>query len=304
MPIKIHDNLPAREVLEAEGVMLMRETDAVRQDIRPLRIGLLNLMPNKIATETQIARLIGATPLQVELVLVRLTNHTSRNTPVEHLISFYEPWADVRQERFDGFIITGAPVEHLPFEEVSYWDELRQIFDWTQTHVHRSLNICWSAQAALYHFHGVPKWGLPEKKFGVFPHRNLSPASPYLRGFSDEFSVPVSRWTEVRREDLPEGRGLKVLVESDESGLCLVDDPKLHSLHMFNHLEYDSTTLAAEYHRDVETGSAIQPPRYYFPNDDPKKRPQNHWRSHAHLLFGNWINELYQTVPFGWLSGR
>lgn len=302
MPIKIHDNLPARSVLETEGVMVMRETDAVRQDIRPLHIGLLNLMPDKIATETQFARLIGATPLQVELSLVRITNHVARNTPMEHLISFYRSWEEVRSQRFDGFIITGAPVEHLPFEDVSYWDELRRIFDWTQTNVHRCLNVCWGAQAALHHFHGVPKHDLPEKAFGVFRHRNLSPASPYLRGFSDDFYVPVSRWTEVRQEDLPEDRGLTTLAESEETGLCLVEDPQFRSIHMFNHLEYDSTTLADEYMRDVASGSPIAVPKNYFPQDDASRKPANRWRSHAHLLFGNWVNEIYQTTPFDWVE--
>ncbi len=302
MPIKIHDHLPARSVLEREGVMVMRETDAVRQDIRPLRIGLLNLMPNKIATETQFARLIGATPLQVELVLVRITNYVARNTPKKHLISFYRPWEEIQADRFDGFIVTGAPVEQLPFEEVSYWDELRRIFDWTQTSVHRCLNVCWAAQAALHHFYGVPKHGLPAKAFGVFRHRNLLPASPYLRGFSDDFSVPVSRWTEVRRQDLPRDRGLVVLAESEETGLCLVDDSPHRSLHMFNHVEYDSTSLADEYKRDVAAGTAIAVPKNYFPQDDCTRPPENRWRSHAHLLLGNWVNEIYQSVPFDWVK--
>jgi homoserine O-succinyltransferase len=302
MPIKIHDNLPARSVLEAEGVMVMRETDAVRQDIRPLHIGLLNLMPNKVATETQFARLIGATPLQVELTLVRITNHVARNTPMEHLISFYRPWEEIRFNRFDGFIITGAPVEHLPFEEVSYWDELRLILDWTQTNVHRCLNVCWGAQAALHHFHGVPKRDLPEKAFGVFHHRNLAPASPYLQGFSDDFCVPVSRWTEVRRQDLPEDRGLRILAESDATGLCVVDDPLCRSLHMFNHVEYDSTSLADEYARDMAADAKIAVPKNYFPGDDRSLPPQNRWRSHAHLFFGNWLNQIYQTVPFDWVK--
>ncbi|MBS1823848.1 MAG: homoserine O-succinyltransferase [Acidobacteria bacterium] len=302
MPIKIHDSLPARGVLEEEGVLVMGETDAVRQDIRPLRIGVLNLMPNKIVTEAQFARLIGATPLQVELELIRITNHVARNTSMEHLISFYRPWADVREERFDGFIITGAPVEHLPFEKVSYWDELRQIFDWSQTHVHRNLNVCWAAQAALHHFHGVPKHDLPEKAFGIFHHQNLVPTSPYMRGFSDDFYVPVSRWTEVRREDLPADRGLMVLAESKETGLCLVDDAAHRSVHMFNHLEYDTCSLADEYHRDMESGSPISIPKNYFPQDDSTRKPENRWRSHAHLFFGNWLNEMYQTVPFDWVS--
>jgi homoserine O-succinyltransferase len=297
MPIRIPDNLPARRTLEAEGVMVMRETDAVRQDIRPLRIGLLNLMPNKIRTETQVARLIGATPLQVELTLVKITNHVARNTPADHIVSFYRTWDDVRSDRFDGFIITGAPVERMPFEEVTYWDELRRVFDWTQTNVHRCLNICWAAQAAVHHFHGMPKYELPEKAFGVFRHRNLAPASAYLRGFSDDFSIPVSRWTEVKREDIPQERSLTVLADSDETGLCLVDDFSCRSLHMFNHIEYDSTSLADEYFRDAASGIGVLP-KNYFPKDDPHQQPENRWRSHAHLLFGNWINEMYQTTPF------
>lgn len=298
MPIKIPDNLPARSVLEAEGVMVMAETDAVRQDIRPMRIGLLNLMPNKIKTETQFARLLGASPLQVELTLVKITNHVPRNTPTEHIISFYRDWEAIRAEKFDGFIITGAPVETMPFEEVSYWDELRRIFDWTQTNVHGTFNICWAAQAAVHHFHGMNKYPLAQKKFGVYRHRNHHPASPYLRGFSDDFSIPVSRWTEVRREDVPAGRGLRVLMDSEEAGLCLLDDPRHRSLHMFNHIEYDTESLADEYFRDVAANKPITLPGNYFPNDNPKAKPVNHWRSHAHLLFGNWINEIYQTTPF------
>jgi homoserine O-succinyltransferase len=255
-------------------------------------------MPNKIKTETQIARLIGATPLQVELTLVRITDHIARNTPMDHILSFYRAWQEISEERFDGFIITGAPVERLPFAEVTYWDELRRVFDWTQTHVHQSLNICWAAQAAAHHFHGVPKHELPQKAFGVFRHRNLLPASPYLRGFSDDFSIPVSRWTEVRAADLPQNRGLAILAESVETGLCLVDDAPHHSLNMFNHLEYDSTSLSDEYFRDLAANASIEMPKNYFPNDDPKLPPKNRWRSHAHLLFGNWINEIYQTTPF------
>jgi homoserine O-succinyltransferase/O-acetyltransferase len=298
MPIKIPDDLPARRTLEAEGVMVMDETDAVRQDIRPLRIGLLNLMPNKVATEVQFARLLGATPLQVELTLVRITNHVARNTSAEHLESFYRPWADVEGERFDGFLITGAPVERLPFEEVTYWDELKRIFDWTQTHVHRTFNICWGAQAAIHYFHGMPKYELPEKAFGVYRHRNCVAASPYLRGLSDDFSIPVSRWTEVRKSDIPADSGLVVLAESDEAGLCLLDDPKHRSLHMFNHIEYDTTTLAEEYQRDREKAGDTSTPENYFPNDNANSPVENRWRSHAHLLFGNWINEIYQTTPF------
>ncbi|TCM19914.1 homoserine O-succinyltransferase [Novosphingobium sp. PhB165] len=299
MPIKIPDQLPARHVLEAEGVRVMGETDAVRQDIRPLRIGLLNLMPDKISTETQLARLLGATPLQIELTLVRITDHVSRNTSADHMAAFYRPWSEVRNERFDGFIITGAPVERMPFEEVAYWPELRAIFDWTQTHVHRCFTICWAAQAALFHFHGVPKHNLPRKAFGVFEHRNLAPTSPYLRGFSDTFDIPVSRWTEICSSTLAEVQDLQVLADSAETGAGLVDDRAHGALHMFNHLEYDSDTLAGEYHRD---GSA-QLPAGYFPADDPTREPKNRWRSHAHLLFANWINEIYQTTPFDLVAG-
>ncbi|MBP2299379.1 homoserine O-succinyltransferase [Azospirillum picis] len=298
MPIKIPDDLPARRTLQAEGVVVMREADAVRQDIRPLRIGLLNLMPNKISTETQLARLIGATPLQVELTLVKISNHVARHTPAGHMASFYRPWSDVRNERFDGFMVTGAPVERMPFEEVTYWDELRRIFDWTQSHVHHCLTICWAAQAAVHHFHGMPKHDLPQKAFGVFPHRTLVPNSPWLRGFPDSFPVPVSRWTEVRRSDIPSGSELAVLAESEETGVCLLDDPAHRALHMFNHLEYDTTSLSDEYFRDVEAGMDIGVPAGYFAGDDPKRPPENSWRGSAHLLFGNWINQIYQTTPF------
>jgi homoserine O-succinyltransferase len=298
MPIRIPNDLPARTTLEHEGVMVMTEASAKRQDIRPLRIGLLNLMPNKIKTETQFARLIGATPLQVELTLVKITSHTPKNTPAEHMIAFYRDWEDVRFEKFDGFIVTGAPVELLEFEDVTYWDELRRIYDWTQSHVHSTMNICWGAQAALHHFHGVPKHTLPEKAFGVYRHRNLNPASPFLRGFSDDFSIPVSRWTEVRRAEVPERSGLEVLIESDEAGLCLVADAAHRSLYMFNHIEYDTHSLSDEYWRDANAGKPIELPINYFPNNDPRAEPENRWRSHAHLLFGNWINEVYQTTPF------
>ena len=298
MPIKIPDNLPARSVLEAEGVNVMLETDAVRQDIRPMRIGLLNLMPNKVKTETQFARLLGASPLQVEMTLVKVTDHVPRHTSADHIVSFYRDWKDVRDEKFDGFIVTGAPIETLDFEKVTYWDELRRIFDWTQANVHSLMTICWGAQAAVHHFHGMRKYLLAQKKFGVFRHRNLAPASPYLRGFSDDFAIPVSRWTEVKTSEVPSGRGLKVLMDSEEAGLCLLDDPAHRALHMFNHIEYDSGSLADEYVRDLASDPSTSVPKNYFPENDPKRAPLNHWRSHAHLLFGNWINQLYQTTPF------
>lgn len=298
MPIRIPNELPARHILEKEGVNVMTEDSANRQDIRPLRFGLLNLMPNKIKTETQFARLMGASPLQVELSLIRMTNHTAKNTSQDHMLAFYDTWEDVRSQKFDGFIITGAPIEQMPFEDVTYWKELCAIFDWTQTHVQSTMNICWAAQAALHHFHGVEKHPLPSKAFGVYRHRNLKPASPYLRGFSDDFSMPVSRWTEVRKADLPKSAGLEILMESDEMGLCLINDPAHRSLYMFNHIEYDTRSLAEEYERDVEVDKPIAVPAHYYPGDNPKVTPENRWRSHAHLLFGNWINEVYQSTPF------
>lgn len=298
MPIRIPDRLPARDVLVKEGVMIMDESVAIRQDIRPLRIGLLNLMPNKIATETQIARLVGSSPLQVELTLVRIGSHKAKNTSDEHLISFYKTFDEVRHEKFDGFIVTGAPIETLPYEDVTYWEELREIFDWTVTNVHSPFFICWGAMAAVYHFHGVPKYQLPKKAFGVYRHANLKPASPYLAGFSDDFEISVSRWTEIRRSDIKPDMGLEVLMESDETGLCLIAEEKGNRLYIFNHLEYDSNTLGDEYFRDVKAGTPIEVPHGYFPGNDPSKKPLNRWRSHAFLLFGNWINRTYQTTPF------
>ncbi len=298
MPIKIPDTLPAFATLVSEGVRVMTETVAVRQDIRPLQIGLLNLMPNKIKTEVQMARLVGASPLQVEFSLIRLGTHKAKNTSEEHLLSFYHTWEEVKDRKFDGFIITGAPVEQMDYEDVSYWDEMRQIFDWTQTNVHSTMNVCWGAMAAIYHFHGVPKHALTEKAFGVYRHRNLAPASVYLNGFSDDFQVPVSRWTEVRREDVEKTSDLEILMESDEMGLCLVHEKKGNRLYMFNHVEYDSTSLADEYFRDVNAGIPIKMPHDYFPHNDDTLTPQNRWRSHAHLLFGNWINEMYQTTHY------
>ena len=298
MPIKIPDTLPARDILVREGVNVMRDSDAIRQDIRPLQIGLLNLMPNKIRTETQIARLLGASPLQVELTLVRVGGHTPKNTSQDHLISFYQTWEEIADRKFDGFLITGAPVETLPFEEVTYWDELTRILDWTRSHVQSSFFICWGAMAAAYHFHGVPKYVLGEKAFGVYRHRNLDPTSPFLAGFSDDFQIPVSRWTEMRKADLAKAPGLTLLMESDFTGPCLLSEPATRSLYCFNHIEYDSTSLKEEYERDLAAGKPIRPPHGYFPHDDVTAPPQNRWRSHAHLLFGNWVNQVYQTTPY------
>lgn len=300
MPIKLPENLPAYSVLSKEGVMVMSDDRASHQDIRPLRIGLLNLMPKKIQTENQFARLIGATPLQVELSLIRMSEHQTRNTAAEHMEEFYRPFSDVKAsgEKFDGLIITGAPIEHLPFEEVTYWDELREVFDWTQTHVHSTFGVCWGGMAMAYHFHDVPKVMLDHKAFGCFRHANLAPASPFLRGFSDDMVVPVSRWTEIRREDVAQVPDLNLLIDSRDSGPCLIEDAGKRALYVFNHFEYDSGTLKEEYDRDVANGTPINVPANYYPDDDPTQPPQNRWRSHAHLLYGNWINEIYQTTPY------
>ncbi|MAY88470.1 MAG: homoserine O-succinyltransferase [Pseudooceanicola sp.] len=299
MPIKIPADLPAYEVLTREGVMVMSDDDADRQDIRPLRIGLLNLMPKKIQTENQFARLIGATPLQIELSLIRMSDHQSRNTAAEHMESFYRTFEEVEAtgEKFDGLIITGAPIEHLPFEQVTYWNELTRVMDWTQTHVHSTFGVCWGGMAMAWHFHRVPKHILTDKAFGCFRHRNLAPASPFLRGFSDDVMMPVSRWTEMRQEDI-DAAGLTTLVTSDQTGPCLVHDPDHRAVYIINHLEYDSDTLKQEYDRDVDSGTPINVPANYYPEDDPSRRPMNRWRSHAHLLYGNWINQIYQTTPF------
>ncbi|MFC2967377.1 homoserine O-acetyltransferase MetA [Acidimangrovimonas pyrenivorans] len=300
MPITLPETLPAFDVLSSEGVMVMSEGRAARQDIRPLRIGLLNLMPKKIQTEIQFSRLIGATPLQIDLRLIRMTDHLSRNTAAEHMEEFYQPFAEVADsgDKFDGLIVTGAPIEHLPYEQVDYWDELTQVFDWTQSHVHSTFGVCWGGMAMVYHFHGVQKHMLAHKAFGCYRHRNLAPASPYLRGFSDDLTVPVSRWTEMKQEELDAVPELVTLLGSPEVGPCLVEDTDHRALYIFNHLEYDSDTLKQEYDRDVAAGTPAKLPVNYYPDDDPTKVPLNRWRSHAHLLYGNWINEIYQTTPY------
>lgn len=298
MPIKLPADLPAYKVLQREGVMLVSEDEAARQDIRPLRIALLNLMPKKIQTENQFARLIGATPLQIEFSLIRMSEHQTKTTAAEHMESFYRPFSEVRDEKFDGLIITGAPIEHLPFDDVTYWDELRDVFEWTQTNVHSTFGVCWGGMAMINYFHGVQKHMLGAKAFGCFRHDNLAPSSPFLRGFSDDCVIPVSRWTEMRQDEIDAGDGLKTLLASDGSGPCLVEDPKHRALYIFNHFEYDSGSLKQEYDRDVSEGVPINVPMNYYPNDDPSQAPQNRWRSHAHLLYGNWINEIYQTTPF------
>ena len=281
--------------------MVMGRSAAESQDIRPLKIGLLNLMPKKIQTETQFARLIGASPLQTEFSLIRMSEHETKNTAAEHMAEFYQPFRDVRDQKFDGLIITGAPIEHLDFEDVTYWSELCEIFEWTQTNVHSTFGICWGGMAMINYFHGVKKHMLPAKQFGCYRHRNLQSDSPYLRGFSDDLVMPVSRWTEMRRPEI-EAAGLPVLLDSPEVGPALVEDSAHRALYIFNHLEYDSTTLAEEYQRDLGNvqvdGASIALPVNYFPHDDPSQKPPNRWRSHAHLLFGNWISEIYLTTPF------
>ncbi|GLQ57308.1 homoserine O-succinyltransferase [Devosia nitrariae] len=296
MPIRIPDHLPAHKTLEREGIVVMDSTRAARQDIRPLQIGLLNLMPNKERTETQFTRLIGATPLQVDLTLVRVTDHKSKNTPEDYLKTFYRTWEEVRRQKFDGFIVTGAPIANLPFEEVRYWPEMIDILNWTQTHVHHTMFICWGAQAALHHFHGARRYRMEKKAFGVYRHKVVKPASPYLRGFSDDLAVPVSRYNDIERESL--SPDLEVLIDSPEVGLCMLDDPKHRAVHMLNHLEYDNRSLADEYERDQKAALGTPPPVNLFPNDDPAQVPENRWRSHAFLLFQNWINVIYQTTPF------
>lgn len=300
MPIKLPANLPAFDVLTNEGVMVMSDERAAKQDIRPLRFGLLNLMPKKIQTENQFARLLGATPIQIELSLIRMSEHETRNTAAEHMAEFYRPFQEVKAsgEKFDGLIITGAPIEHLPFEEVTYWDELKEVFEWTQTNVQSTFGVCWGGMAMINYFHGVQKHILSDKAFGCVRHTNCQPASPYLRGFSDDLVMPVSRWTEMRRDEIEPIDGLNILLDSAETGPALVEDPAHRALYIFNHFEYDSGTLKEEYDRDVAAGKPINVPANYYPDNDPARAPQNRWRSHAHLLYGNWINEVYQSTPY------
>ena len=300
MPIKLPANLPAFDVLTNEGVMVMSDERAAKQDIRPLRFGLLNLMPKKIQTENQFARLLGATPIQIELSLIRMSEHETRNTAAEHMAEFYRPFQEVKAsgEKFDGLIITGAPIEHLPFEEVTYWDELKEVFEWTQTNVQSTFGVCWGGMAMINYFHGVQKHILSDKAFGCVRHTNCQPASPYLRGFSDDLVMPVSRWTEMRRDEIEPIAGLNILLDSAETGPALVEDPTHRAIYIFNHFEYDSGTLKEEYDRDVAANKPINVPANYYPDNDPSRAPQNRWRSHAHLLYGNWINEVYQSTPY------
>ncbi len=298
MPIRIPDNLPARKILEAENVDVMDSSRATRQDIRPLHIGLLNLMPNKQRTETQFARLIASTPLQIELTLVRISEHKSLNTPEEHLLEFYSKWEEVKTRKFDGFIITGAPIAHLPFEEVRYWSEMIEIMNWTQTNTHAPLFICWAMQAALYHFHAVKRLRRKQKAFGVYRHQNIKPNSPFLHGFSDDFALPVSRYNDIDRDSLPKDGSLEILIDSEEVGICMLEDHKFRALYMLNHFEYDNLSLANEYVRDQQAGLKPNMPVNYFPNDDISQEPLNVWRATGYLFFQNWINQIYQTTPF------
>ena len=298
MPIKIPKNLPAFDILQNEGVMVMSSQLAEKQDIRPLKIILLNLMPEKIKTETQFARLIGSTPLQIEFTLLRVSSHISKNTSKEHLINFYKTFDDVRSQKYDGLIVTGAPIEHLPFEEVDYWRELTNILEWAKTSVHSVFGVCWGAMAMLYYFHKIEKLILKRKYFGLFRHKNRKVSSHFLRGFSDDLIVPVSRWTEISEDDITKNDNLEILLDSNEVGPCLVEDKENNFLFLLNHLEYDGNTLSDEYLRDRDAEKSFQVPKNYFPDDDPKRDPINRWRSHAHLLYGNWINEIYQTTPF------
>ena len=299
MPIRIPNNLPARSVLEGENIFVMSESRAESQQIRPLRIGLLNLMPTKITTETQLSRLLGNTPLQVELFLIQVSSHQPKNTPQEHMIAFYRNFEEIQDEYFDGFIITGAPVEQLPFEEVSYWPELCRIMEWTKTHVHSTLHICWGAQAALYYHFGIEKVALPEKLFGVFRHRVVYKNPILLLGFDDEFWVPHSRHTTVRWEDVAAVPEIKILAGSEEAGLYAMSTQYGRQLFITGHSEYDAETLKLEYERDKKAGKPIHVPRNYFPDDDDTKMPIVRWRGHANLLFSNWLNYIvYQTVPY------
>ncbi len=299
MPIRIPDQLPAYETLQNENIFVMNEGRASHQDIRPLKIALLNLMPTKITTETQLLRLLGNTPLQVEVTLLRTGTYQSKNTPEEHLLNFYQTFEQVSDQLFDGMIITGAPVEQLPFEEVDYWDELTRIMDWAATHVFARLYICWGAQAGLYHHFGVLKYPLAAKQFGVFKHNVTEKNVKLLRGFDDVFYAPHSRHTEIRREDIEKVPGLQVIAESDEAGVYIVAHPESRQVFITGHSEYDPLTLKAEYDRDVKAGLPIAIPVNYFADDDPTKAPIVRWRGHSHLLFANWINYyVYQETPY------
>ncbi len=299
MPIKIPNDLPAAKTLASENIFVMTETRAITQDIRPLRILILNLMPKKIETETQLARLLGNTPLQVEPTLIRTATHQSKNVTEEHLLAFYKTFGEIKQENFDGMIITGAPVELMAFEEVEYWQELCEIMEWSKTHVHSTMHICWASQAGLYYHFGIQKTLLPEKIFGVYPHRVEHKSSILFRGFDDEFMVPQSRHTTFLREDVEKVSELKILASSDKTGIYAVSTKNGRQIFITGHSEYDADTLNYEYERDLSQGKNIQLPENYFPDNDPTQPPLVSWRAHANLLFSNWLNYfVYQSTPY------
>ena len=299
MPIKIPNQLPATRTLRSENIFVMTETRAMTQDIRPLQILLLNLMPTKVDTETQLARVLGNTPLQIELELIAPTGHVSKNTSQEHMLAFYKTFDEVKDRTFDGLIITGAPVEQMPFEEVDYWPELCRIMEWSKTNVHSTLHICWGAQAGLYYHYGIPKRPLPEKLFGVFRHTVEEPNFMLFRGFDDQFWVPHSRNTTVDRADVEAVPALKILASSPEAGIYAIKTDKGRQIFIMGHSEYDRDTLKKEYLRDLDAGVDIQLPKNYFPNDDPTQSPPVTWRSCANLLYANWLNYfVYQTAPY------
>lgn len=299
MPIKIPNQLPATSTLTEENIFVMTETRAITQDIRPLQILLLNLMPTKVDTETQLARVLGNTPLQIELELIAPRGHVSKNTSQAHMLAFYKSFASVKDRNFDGLVITGAPVELLPFEEVDYWEELCEIMEWSKTHVHSTLHICWGAQAGLYYHYGIPKRALDHKLFGVFEHTVEDPNFILFRGFDDTFWVPHSRNTTVDRADIEAVPELKVLAASPEAGVYAVKTDQCRQVFLMGHAEYDRDTLNKEYQRDLAAGVDIQLPQHYFPKDDPTQRPVMNWRNCAHLLYANWLNYcVYQTSPY------
>lgn len=299
MPIKIPNELPATKTLNDENIFVITETRAMTQDIRPIKIAILNLMPTKIATETQLARLLGNSPLQVELELLHTKSHISKNTPSEHLLNFYKTFDEIKHEKFDGLVITGAPVENMEFEEVNYWEELKEIMEWSKTHVTSTFHICWGAQAGLYYHWGIKKYPLPKKLFGVFDHKVVHKNSILFRGFDDVFRVPHSRHTTIKEEDVLKVPELKILAKSDEAGLYVISTDQGRQIFVTGHSEYDANTLNNEYVRDKNAGLPIDIPKNYFPNDDDTKEPMMTWRSHANLLYSNWLNYfVYQTTPY------
>ena len=301
MPINIPRHLPAKGILENENIFVMDEERAYRQDIRPLNIAILNLMPEKEKAETQLLRLLGNSPLQVNITLLHPKTHKSKNTKVEHLKNFYRTFDEIKHKKFDGMIITGAPIEHLDFTDVNYWEELQEIMDYSIENVTSTLHICWGAQAGLYHHYNIPKYPLKEKMFGVFSHKILVENKRLLRGFDDIYYVPHSRYTDIRKEDILNTPELELFTYSEEAGVCLVASKDRKQVFLTGHPEYEATTLKDEYERDLKKGINIQIPKNYYPNDDPKQQPLNIWRSHANLLFVNWLNYyVYQETPYIW----